>query len=224
MKVVAFIPYWKAYKYSDESIREREEMNIGGHALIERSLIVLQELEEIDDIVVYSNEEHLIPLLQNYHCRFLNRSAELDNQGVSIELIVQSFIDEVDADLYVLVHPRCPFIKSATVQKCIESVMHESYDSAFVGTQIQKFAWYKGQALNYSNDSGATVNLSELSPVIFESSAVYVFSKKSFMANGSRIGKAPYICIVDKFEGFDVESRQDYEIADLIINAGLLDQ
>ena len=41
----------------------------------------------------------------------MKRDSSLDSQEVSIEDIVEKFLQNSDADIIVLMHPRCPFIE-----------------------------------------------------------------------------------------------------------------
>ena len=63
--------------------------------------------------------------------------------------------------------------------------------------------------------------LSELEPVLIESSSIYVFTRALFKKSRHHIGKNPYIKEVGHFEGFEVDNKDDLTIAELMINAGL---
>ena len=74
--------------------------------------------------------------------------------------------------------------------------------------------------LNYLIDKDTTI-LSELEPVLIESSSIYVFTRALFKKNRHRIGENPYIKEVGHFEGFEVNNKDDLTMAELMINAGL---
>lgn len=223
MKVVAMIPYWEQYKFPDKNIINRDTLNIGGHSLLERMISICNQVEEIEETVIYSsNEQALDSLDKGLSFNFQKRSTELDGQHVSIEDIIERFLLSFDTDVMVLVHPRCPFIKPSSIADCVRKVCIEHYDSAFIATQYKKLAWFNGKPLNYSLKKGeSTTNVSDIEPVILESSSVYVFTKSLFNKTRRRISKKPFVNLVGSFEGFDIESVDDYEIADLILNAGL---
>ena len=49
----------------------------------------------------------------------------------------------------------------------------------------------------------------------------YVFTRKLFKRTRRRVGVNPYVRFVSHFEGFEIDRADDYQIAELIINAGL---
>ncbi len=223
MKIVAMIPYWEKYQFPDDNIKNRDTMKIGGHSLLERTISICNNVPVIDEVVIYSSNEQILELLdEKLKYKFQQRDVDLDQQSVSIEDIIERFLSVSGADIIVLIHPRCPFIRSGSIDECINKVINDSFDSAFIATRYKKLAWFRGQPLNYSLEKGGnTLNVSDVEPVILESSSVYVFTRELFEQTRRRIGSNPYMKFVGRFEGFDIESIDDYEIAELIVNAGL---
>ena len=223
MKTVVMIPYWHEYQYPDENLDKRDDVKVGGYTLIERAVRVAENVEKVNDVIIYASNESVLNLLgDSKKCTFQKRDRDLDSQDVSIEDIIERFLIISDADVVVLMHPRCPFIKAASITECIEKVMEGGFDSAFVASLHRKLAWFNGKPLNYSLESGGnTQHLSSIEPIILESSAVYVFTRELFENTRRRIGESPYMKFVGRFEGFEINSVDDYEIAELIVNAGL---
>lgn len=223
MKIDVMIPYWQEYKFPDKSISNRDTIKIGGHSLIERAVRAVQNIEQINNIVIYSSNEQVKELLDDsLQYTFQKRPLELDDESVSIEDIIERFLSTSDADAIVLMHPKCPFLRTKSITECVNNVIDGSFDSAFIGSKHQKLAWFNGKPLNYTLKSGDnTQSLSSLEPVIFESSSVYVFTRDLFNKTRRRVGSSPYMKIVGHFEGFEIDQPEDFEIAELIVNAGL---
>jgi len=223
MKIIAVIPYWEEYRFPDENISNRDTLKIGGYTLLERTINICNKVEKIDKTIIYSSNDQVLKLLdEKIQYTFQNRDVDLDSQSVSIEDIIERFLNTTTADIVVLVHPRCPFIRSESITDCINKVVNEGYDSALIATQYKKLAWFEGKPLNYSLQKGGnTLNNTQVEPVVLESSSVYVFTRDLFESTRRRIGIKPYFKYVGGFEGFDIESSDDYEIAELIVNAGL---
>ena len=125
-----------------------------------------------------------------------------------------------NSDIIVLLHPNSPFLSSDTVADCLKQVMSEKYDSSFTAYSFKKLAWFENRPLNYSLKE-ETPKLNSLVPVIIEQSSLYVFTRKSFTINNKRIGNSPYMKEINHFEGLEVESNEDFEIAELIVNSGM---
>lgn len=221
MKVVTLIPFWLNYKYLDGSLVDRSLVNIGGRTLISRTIRMANFVNSIEETFVFSSNDEIVKYIDD-ECRyiFLERGKFLDSDMASIEVIIENFLQKIDAEIVVLIHPKSPFIKPQTIQDCIEKVTTGEFDSAFLASSIQKYAWFKGERLNYSSDFD-TPFLSDLNPILVETSSVYVFTRKMFDKHRKRIGLRPYIKKIGHFEGFEVERKDDLEVAELIVNTGL---
>ena len=221
MKVVALLPFWSQYPSLVHDVKCRPLANIGGKTLISRTVNTLNQIRLIKEVFVFASDDQIVEFIdKDVKHVFLKRDQSLDSDTISIENIIESFLKKTDADVVLLIHPKSPFIRSQTIQDCIEKVITGEFDSAFVAQSVKKHAWFKGERLNYSQSTD-TPHLSELEPVLVETSSVYVFARKLFDKYRSRIGLNPYIKEVGHFEGFEVESLDDLQMAELIVNAGL---
>ena len=221
MKIIALIPYWPDYVFPENSLQNRDTLNLGGQSLMDYIINTLCNVEKINTTIIFSSSKQVEnDLRPSKKLKFLERSKDLDNQSISIEDIIENFLNNCDADIVVLVHPRCPFLKAETINNCIQKVIVDGFDSCFVVSKEKKLAWFNGKPLNYSITE-ATPNLKELEPVILETSSLYIFSRKSFKKTRSRVGGRSFMYEVGNFEGLEVSTEEDFEMAELIINSGL---
>jgi CMP-N-acetylneuraminic acid synthetase len=221
MKIIALIPFWAGYKPLKESLTCRPLVKVSGKSLINRTIEIINHIKLIDKTVVFTSDSEVfdhIDDIMNYE--ILQRNANLNADNTSIEDIIHEFLQVSDADIVVLIHPKSPFIRPQTIEECVEKVLIGGFDSAFVANSIKRQAWYKGKPLNYLIDKD-TPALSELEPVLIESSSIYVFTRALFKKSRHRIGENPYIKEVGYFEGFEVDNKDDLTMAELMINAGL---
>jgi len=221
MKVIALIPYWSGYSFPEVSLNQRDTVTLGGHSLIDYTVRVASQVKAVDEVVIYASDEQVLNSIDDKSkCVFVQRGKDLDAQGVSIEQIISRFLQVSDAELIVLMHPKNPFLKPSTVSICIEQVQRGDFDSAFAASKARKLAWFNGEPLNYSLEEDVP-GISSIEPVLLETSSLYVFSRQLFENLKHRVGAKPYIHEIGHFEGFEVDRSDDFEIAELIVNAGL---
>ena len=146
--------------------------------------------------------------------RFLRRDASLDRDETLGREIYDAFTREVDADLYVLAHATSPFIRAATISDALGRVRSGEYDSAFSAECIRTFAWYEGRPLNYSLD--AIPRTQTIEPVYIETSAFFIFPRELWCGRGRRIGDRPWMAVVDRIEGLDIDYPEDFAMAEII--------
>ncbi len=220
MTTVALIPYWSDYSFPVGSLVCRDTLKLGGRALINYTIEAAAKVDDIDDVVVYASNSRILDFVEDRSkCKLVLRNASLDAQDVSIESIIRCFFDDSDAETVVLLHPKNPFLQPKTIATCLEKVNGKDFDSALVVTIARKFAWFRGRRLNCSLDV-ATPSLSDVEPVLLETSSVYVFTREVFSQTGRRIGLNPYVHEIGHFEGFELDLPEDYEVAELIVNSG----
>ena len=206
---------------TSDGLKSLPLINIGGKSLISRTVEIINRVGLIDSVEIFASENKIMSYISDdVKCNFIERNKSLDSSNTSIEDIIASFLSKSDADIIVLVHPKSPFIRPKTIEECIEKVLSEGFDSAFIANKIKRQAWYKGKPLNYLIDKD-TPALTKLDPILIESSSIYVFTRALFKKSRNRIGENPYIKEVGHFEGFEVDNKDDLTMAELMINAGL---
>ncbi len=210
MRRVAFVPV----KLNSERVPGKNiKCFDDGTALITHFLKTLVKVSELDDVYVYcSNEEikkYMVP-----GTTFLKRPKFLDTNQATPQNIIESFMTEIDADVYAVCHCTSPFVKPERISECINKVCSEGYDSAFTGEKIQRLMWAQGEPLNFD---AANIPRTQDLPIYYnEVSAGYVFKKETFLTLHRRIGVNPYICEVSGVECVDIDYPEDFEIANAI--------
>lgn len=220
MKVTALIPYWLDYQ-KNEGQEHKNLKKLGNKYLIDYTISLLNSIPQIDETIVYCSNTKINDYINpNLEYTFLQRSEMLDKDDISIDDILEAFLDTVDTDVIVLLHPNSPFLSSKTVRECLSKVVSKEFMTSFTANKFKKLSWYNGQPLNYTLDK-KTPHLRDLKEVIIEQSSLYIFTKEAFKKYNKRVDENPYIKHINHFEGLEVESKEDFEIAELIVNAGM---
>lgn len=167
----------------------------------------------VDKAYVYCSNETVKEYLQP-GMNYLKRPEFLDGDNCNCNDIIREFMKEVEADTYVVSHVTGPFTQSKSIDACIEKVLNEEYDSAFMAKRMQEFLWSEGQALNF--DIQNFPRTQDLAPIYSETPGAYVFKKETFEKYGRRVGIKPYIHEVSEIESRDIDYPEDFEIANAI--------
>ena len=165
---------------------------------------------------MYCSNEDVIPYLPQ-GVKFLKRPEFLDRDETLGKEIYEEFTKTVDADIYILAHTTSPFLKVETFENALNKVKCEGFDSAFSAEKIQTFTWYKGKPLNY--DLKEIPRTQTIEPVFVETSAFFMFKRDIWKIHKQRIGFKPYMALVDKVEGVDIDWPEDFEFAEKILES-----
>lgn len=212
MKTVAFVPI----RLNSKRVAGKNLKMLGGKPLLSYILETLAEVSGIDEVYVYCSQEEVIEYLPK-GVKFLKRPEFLDRDETLGKEIYEEFTKTVDADVYVLAHTTSPFIRKETLENALSKIHSGDYDSAFSAEKIQTFAWYNGKPLNYELQEIPRTQTIE--PVYVETSAFFIFERDVWKVHHQRIGFHPYMAIVDKIEGVDIDWPEDFEFAEKIIEA-----
>lgn len=224
MKTVAVVPM----KLNNRRLPQKNtKMFTNGKPLCQYILNTLLTVKGVDEVYVYCSNpdiQEFIPEGVKYLCR----STSLDQDTTKMNEVLQSFAADVPADIYVMTHVTSPFISKESIEKGIEAVKSNRYDSAFAAKKTQEFLWKDGKPFNYELNA---IPRSQDLPVLYEeTSGFYIYRSEIMTKFNRRIGENPFVVEVGKIEGIDINEEEDFMIADAIyslkmykISGGVLD-
>ena len=209
MKIVSFIPI----KLNNQRLPGKNLKDLNGRPLCDYIFETIKQVEEINETYVYCSDEKICEYIPE-GLTFLKRDSALDGPEVKGLEIIDRFVRDVDADIYVLTHVTQPFTKSESIEKGLKAVISGEYDSAFSCLKIQDYCWYQGTPFNY--DMKDIVTTQNLEPIYMETGAFFIFTKDVFTKLHQRIGKKPYMCVIDQLEAVDIDEAEDFEFAKVV--------
>jgi len=217
MKTVAFVPI----RLNSKRVEGKNIKLIGGKPLMSYILETLTKVKGIDEVYVYCSNDGIQQYLPK-GIKYLKRPEFLDRDETKGKEIYDEFTNTIDADVYILAHTTSPFTRVETFENALNKILNEDYDSAFSAEKIQTFVWYKGETLNY--DRKDIPRTQTIEPVYVETSAFFMFKRDIWKVHGQRIGFKPYVALVDKIEGVDIDWPEDFAFAERILETYKLDK
>lgn len=217
MKVVALMPM----KAVSERVPGKNLKEFDGRPLYTIVLDVVLNSKYINEVVINTDGKELkASILERYpeKVTVIDRNEDICGNYVSMNKIIEHDINVVDADIYIQTHSTNPLLKTESIDKAIEKMIamleENELASVFSVTRTQKRFYTKdGKPLNHDPKMLVTQHLE---PMFEENSCFYVFTKKSFMDNNSRIGKTPFMVELDKIESTDIDEPDDFVIAEAL--------
>lgn len=217
MKIVALLPM----KEVSERVPNKNLKDFNGKPLYHVIMKTLLKSKYIDEVYVNTDGEKLkTDISKNFSnkVRIINRARELCGNYVSMNKIIESDINLVKADIYIQTHSTNPLLKVETIDDAIEKMISGleigENDSLFSVTKIQK-RFYNSDATPMNHNPKMLVT-QHLDPIYEENSCFYIFTKKSFKNNESRIGKKPLMVEIDKIQSTDIDELEDFITAEAL--------
>lgn len=208
-KVVSFIPV----KLNNQRLPGKNLMDLDGRPLCDYIFQTVRQIDTIHEKYVYCSDDKIKEYMPE-GLTYLKRDSCLDGGHVKGLEIIERFVKDVKADVYVLTHVTQPFTKAESITDALNKVLYEGYDSAFSCEKLQDYCWYEGKPLNY--DMKDIVTTQNLKPVYMETGAFFIFRREVFENLHQRIGEHPYMYEIDPFEAVDIDTAQDFEFAKVV--------
>ena len=220
---VALLPM----KAHSERVPNKNFRDFAGKPLFRWILDSLMAIEMIDLVVVNTDARTQLEqqgLVEGDRVLIRDRKPELCGDLVSMNRIIADDVENVAAANYLMTHTTNPLLSTKTIKTAFEKYQQcaseSGSDSLFTVNRFQT-RFYRADNSAINHDPKNLVRTQDLEPWFEENSNLYVFSKRSFDETKARIGKKPAMFETPKMESFDIDDKDDWELAELLMERRL---
>lgn len=212
MKTACFIPI----KANSERVKGKNLRILNGKPLYQYICEHVIEADVFDDVYIDTNSLEVAEYAKEMGLKTIERLPKLaQNTANGNDLLVHHFELYPDYDYYFQLFATAPYMQPRTIKACWEKLTSSNeYDSCFPATENYSFYWFADNPVNYRPD--ILPRSQDMVPVIEETTGLYGISKDSLMKYRCRIGRKPYIHIVNKFEAIDINTEEDWKVAEFV--------
>jgi CMP-N-acetylneuraminic acid synthetase len=219
MKVVALMPM----KANSERVRGKNFRDFGGKPLFRWMLDTLKSVSEIDAVVINTDAREILAengLIEGERVIIRDRCAEICGDFVSMNIIIDDDIQNIDADIYLMTHTTNPLLSKKSVEAAISkfktALKSGEADSLFTVNKVQE-RFYDADVNPLNHDPNNLIRTQDLKPWYQENSNLYLFTKESFSQTKARIGKKPMMLETAPFESTDIDTPDDWDLAEVMV-------
>ena len=213
MKKIAFIPV----RGGSKSIPKKNIKIFCGKPLIYWNLIELENCDQVDEIVVASDSEDIISVVEEFKFskvvvyRRSNENAQDHSTSESIMLEYINFAKLDLSDVFMLVQATSPFTKSNDFSNGLK--MMNSYDTVFSCAKIKRFIWDKdSNPLNY--DFNNRPRRQDFDGTFMENGAFCISLVSDIIKYNNRISGNIGICEMPEYTFVEIDEPEDWIIAE----------
>ncbi len=219
-RVVALMPM----KAESQRVKNKNFRLLAGKPLFHWVYDKLNKIEEIEKIIINTDapEEKILSNLKDTSKLIIRkREGYLIGHEVSMNKILLDDVMNVKSEVYLMTHSTNPLISGETISRAIKkfnTVMYENgHDSLFSVTKVQE-RFYRSDASPINHDPNNLIQTQDLEPWYAENSNLYLFTENSFKGSNARIGKNPFLFETSKKETIDIDTEDDWSIADRLMS------
>ena len=186
-------------------------------------LSTLTSMSVISDIVIDTDSDLIASMVKKEfsNIRVLNRQKHLKGNHITANTLIKSMLDHVKGDLFLQTHVTNPLLKSDTIEKAITlyTKNRDTFDSLLTVT-VHNSPFYFSDGTPINHAPNRIEQTQKIKPLYEDNSNLYIFSRKVFNEYG-RIGNRPYMYPISKIEGTDIDTKDDWIIAELLHREGV---
>ena len=220
MKVVALLPM----KANSERVKGKNFRDFAGKPLYRWMLDTLLSVEEIDLIVINTDARAILAddgLSESARVRIRDRREEICGDMVSMNLIIEDDITNIEADVFLMTHTTNPLLNRVSVKAAIsdfkKALQDGRADSLFTVNKVQD-RFYDRNVVPINHDPNNLIRTQDLEPWYQENSNLYLFTKKSFLQTQARIGTNPMMLETAPYESTDIDTPSDWDLGEVMVD------
>ena len=186
--------------------------------LLEWKVSQLLEVHRPDKIFLSSNSPRVQRVAKELGVVFLPRNNYLcDGHKASFSEVITGIVADLPTKYFAWVTVVVPLMRPSEYLEGFESflehvVLNGSNDSLVTVNSLKDYLWNTESPLNYRADQNHTIS-QELPDIFRVTNGLYMRSREDALRDGYFLGPRPYMHVVPKLSGIDIDEQQDYEIA-----------
>ena len=212
MSVACFIPI----KSNSERVPGKNFRVLNSKKLYEYIIQHSIVSDVFDDIFIDTNSDEIKIFAENLGCKVIERREELArNTANGNDLLNYHFESFPNYDYYFQLFATAPYLQPSSIKACVDALIGSNiYDSCFTAVKHQGFFWLNNTSINYR--PCILPRSQDMLPVVEETTGLYGITAQSLQKYRCRIGAKPYIHFVSKFEAVDINTEEDFKIAEQV--------
>lgn len=211
-RVVAYIPI----KSESERLPNKNTRLFCGKPLYTYIIENAINSNSFNDIYIDTDSEEIKKYARQHRLNVIDRPKFMTRNNVNgNDLLLYDFNYSLDGDYIFQLFVTSPLLKAETIKKCVDILKKSKvYDSIFTVTKESGWFWLDRNPINYRPN--VLPRSQDAIPLLKESTGLYGITKKSLLKYKCRIGAKPKLFEIDKYEGIDIDTKDDFVYAEYV--------
>lgn len=159
----------------------------------------------LDEVIVSTDSEEIAVIAKENGAKVMMRPAELATDTASTQDVMKYTLQQVPADILVLLQPTSPCRSDGLIDECIREFMENDYDSLATGFMC-----------DYKEYGSNTLPRQQIQGFFYDDGNVYVIKAKQIM-QGDRYGKKIGHKLISRYENAEIDDMYDFWLLEKIL-------
>lgn len=186
--------------------------------LLEWKIDQLLQIHRPDRIFISSDSERVSGIAKNMGVVFLPRSEYLCvGHSATFSEVICGIVADLPTSFFAWVTVVVPLMRPSEYHDAFNAFLEhvcclDNFDSLVTVNNLKDYLWQEGTPLNYEANRNHTIsqNLPDLFRV---TNGLYMREKAATLREGYFLGSRPFMHVVGKISGIDIDEQEDYEMA-----------
>lgn len=217
MRVLAVVPA----RGGSKGVPRKNIRGLDGEPLIGHTLRTARHVDEIDLLVVSTDDDEIARISSGYDVEVVIRPANLASDTASTEQALLYTLDALEAnqqifDVVLVLEPTSPFRSTDTIRKAIAMVRDRGMDSVLaVRKTFENIGFiHDGYYLPVVPDAPRRRQLRD--PLYIESSTIYATRVDYLRRTGTLVCENWGALVVPELEAVDINTEEDFEYVEFL--------
>lgn len=195
-----------------KGIPQKNIKEIAGMPLIGWTIEAAKKSKLLDRYVVSTEDEEIACICKGYYVEVIKRPANLATDKASTLSVLQHVVEQIPCEIAVLLQATSPIRSKGLIDKCIEELLANDYDSLATGFMCK-----------YSEYGKSQKRRQDMEGFFYDDGNVYVI-KTDLIRKGERYGQKIGRKVTSRWENVEIDDEFDFWLAGQILKKSLLDR
>lgn len=202
-------------------VTHKNHRQFAGTNLLKLKIEALQQVKGISRVIVNSECRELLALAAAYGAETVVRDPEFATDSVLTSDYYRHIAEHCDAEVILSPTVTTPLVQLESYERGIRT-FHEmegsEYDSITSSRPIKEFLYLDGKPLNY--DPARQVRSQDLPNIVALNYGYSIIRRELMIEYKNVVGKRPYFVHLSQIESVDIDTLEDFGIAETLYKAG----
>lgn len=209
MKIKALV----AVRSGSKRVPNKNIRSFAGSNLLEIKIEQLKRIENLDGIIVNSNDDIMLKIAYRHGCEVVKRDNFFASDTVSMSEVYKNMAENFDGDVVAYMNVTNPLLKDKTIYNAIEIYKKKrEFTSVNSAHLIKEFLFKNNLPINY--DLRHQPRSQDLPNIYALNFAINIISRTDMIEGKNVVGYEPFIFPIDEVEATDIDNEIDFEFAE----------
>ncbi len=195
-----------------------------GSTLLELRVKQLLQIEQLDGVVVNSNDPAMLEMAADLGADTVQRDPHYASNTVSMSDVYANMAAAMDCTDILYANVTNPLVKSESYMRAIEAYdnLGAGHDSLASVCPVKEFLWLDGKPINY--DPARQPRSQDLPDICKLTFAISIIPRSLMMSRKNVIGFRPQLFVMEDVESLDIDTPLDFAVAEHFYQKLVLEQ